>query len=73
MAPLSIVMTSFSTIAAIFVASLLLLLLEETPIDVKKGMVFSITHAVLVPITFGLLLNPQYYISHIDSLTLVFS
>ncbi|MCH90505.1 putative sodium/metabolite cotransporter BASS5 chloroplastic-like, partial [Trifolium medium] len=58
MAPLSIVMTSLSTISAVFVTPLLLLLLigKKLPIDVK-GMVFSITQVVLVPITFGLLLN----------------
>ncbi|CAK8539418.1 unnamed protein product [Lathyrus sativus] len=58
MAPLSIVMTSLSTISAVFVTPLLLLLLigKKLPIDVK-GMVFSITQVVLVPITLGLLLN----------------
>lgn len=58
MAPLSIVMTSLSTVSAVFVTPLLLLFLigKKLPIDVK-GMVFSITQIVLVPITFGLLLN----------------
>nr|XP_027193267.1 probable sodium/metabolite cotransporter BASS5, chloroplastic [Cicer arietinum] len=57
-APLSIVMTSLSTISSVFITPLLLLLLigKRLPIDVK-GMVFSITQIVLVPITFGLLLN----------------
>ncbi|XP_057449891.1 probable sodium/metabolite cotransporter BASS5, chloroplastic [Lotus japonicus] len=58
MAPLSIVMTSLSTVSAVFVTPLLLLLIigKRLPIDVK-GMVFSITQIVLVPITGGLLLN----------------
>ncbi|AES94166.2 Na+-bile acid cotransporter [Medicago truncatula] len=61
MAPLSIVMTSLSTISAVFVTPLLLLFFigKRLPIDVK-GMVFSITQIVLVPITFGLLLNRFY-------------
>ncbi|KAK7307815.1 hypothetical protein VNO77_41212 [Canavalia gladiata] len=58
MAPLSIVMTSLSTVSAVFVTPLLLLFIvgKKLPIDVK-GMVFSITQIVVVPITFGLLLN----------------
>ncbi|KAL9328647.1 hypothetical protein ACSQ67_003650 [Phaseolus vulgaris] len=58
MAPLSIVMTSLSTASAVFVTPLLLLLLigKKLPIDVK-GMVFSITQIVVVPIAAGLLLN----------------
>ncbi|WJX60385.1 putative sodium/metabolite cotransporter bass5, chloroplastic [Trifolium repens] len=58
MAPLSIVMTSLSTASAVFVTPLLLLLLigKRVPIDVK-GMVFSITQIVVVPIALGLLLN----------------
>ncbi|XP_039690219.1 probable sodium/metabolite cotransporter BASS6, chloroplastic isoform X2 [Medicago truncatula] len=58
MAPLSIVMTSLSTASAVFVTPLLLLLLigKRLPIDVK-GMVFSITQIVVVPIAVGLLLN----------------
>ncbi|KAK7406204.1 hypothetical protein VNO78_07824 [Psophocarpus tetragonolobus] len=58
MAPLSIVMTSLSTASAVFVTPLLLLLLigKRLPIDVK-GMVYSITQIVVVPIAVGLLLN----------------
>ncbi|XP_047168189.1 probable sodium/metabolite cotransporter BASS5, chloroplastic [Vigna umbellata] len=58
MAPLSIVMTSLSTASAVFVTPLLLLLLigKKLPIDVK-GMVYSITQIVVVPIAVGLLLN----------------
>jgi len=58
MAPLSIVMTSLSTASAVLVTPLLLLLLigKRLPIDVK-GMVFSITQIVVVPIAAGLLLN----------------
>ncbi|XP_058778242.1 probable sodium/metabolite cotransporter BASS5, chloroplastic isoform X1 [Vicia villosa] len=58
MAPLSIVMTSLSTASAVFVTPLLLLLLigKRLPVDVK-GMVFSITQIVVVPIAVGLLLN----------------
>ncbi|PNY10813.1 putative sodium/metabolite cotransporter BASS5 chloroplastic-like [Trifolium pratense] len=58
MAPLSIVMTSLSTASAVFVTPLLLLLLigKRVPIDVK-GMVFSITQIVVVPIALGLFLN----------------
>ncbi|KAJ1416057.1 Sodium/solute symporter superfamily [Sesbania bispinosa] len=58
MAPLSIVMTSLSTISAVLVTPLLLLLLvgKRLPVDVK-GMVFNITQIVVVPITLGLLLN----------------
>ncbi|KAI5439854.1 putative sodium/metabolite cotransporter bass5 [Lathyrus oleraceus] len=58
MAPLSIVMTSLSTASAVLVTPLLLLLLigKRLPVDVK-GMVFSITQIVVVPIVVGLLLN----------------
>ncbi|XP_027361404.1 probable sodium/metabolite cotransporter BASS5, chloroplastic isoform X1 [Abrus precatorius] len=58
MAPLSIVMTSLSTASAVFVTPLLLLFLigKRLPIDVK-GMVYSITQIVVVPIAVGLLLN----------------
>ncbi|KAL2348108.1 hypothetical protein Fmac_002108 [Flemingia macrophylla] len=58
MAPLSIVMTSLSTASAVFVTPLLLLLLigKRLPIDVK-GMVYSITQIVVIPIAAGLLLN----------------
>ena len=58
MAPLSIVMTSLSTASAVFVTPLLLLLLigKKLPIDVR-GMVYSITQIVVVPIAAGLLLN----------------
>lgn len=62
MAPLSIVMTSLSTASAVFVTPLLLLLLigKRLPVDVK-GMVFSITQIVVVPIVVGLLLNRYNY------------
>ncbi|KHN42731.1 probable sodium/metabolite cotransporter BASS5, chloroplastic [Glycine soja] len=61
MAPLSIVMTSLSTASAVFVTPLLLLLLigKKLPIDVR-GMVYSITQIVVVPIAAGLLLNRFY-------------
>ncbi|KAK7309019.1 hypothetical protein RJT34_05426 [Clitoria ternatea] len=58
MAPLSIVMTSLSTASAVFVTPFLLLLLigKKLPVDVK-GMMYSITQIVVVPIALGLLLN----------------
>lgn len=58
MAPLSIVMTSLSTASAVLVTPLLLLLLigKKLPIDVK-GMVYSITQIVVIPIAAGLMLN----------------
>ncbi|GFZ01230.1 sodium Bile acid symporter family [Actinidia rufa] len=58
MAPLSIVMTSFSTATAVFVTPILSLLLigKRLPVDVK-GMVSSILQIVIAPIAAGLLLN----------------
>ncbi|XP_021735981.1 probable sodium/metabolite cotransporter BASS6, chloroplastic isoform X1 [Chenopodium quinoa] len=58
MAPLSIVMTSFSTASATFVTPLLSLLLigKRLPVDVK-GMMASIMQIVVAPIVTGLLLN----------------
>ncbi|KAI8556164.1 hypothetical protein RHMOL_Rhmol05G0230700 [Rhododendron molle] len=58
MAPLSIVMTSFSTASAVLVTPMLSLLLigKRLPVDVK-GMVSSIMQIVVTPIAAGLLLN----------------
>jgi len=58
MAPLSIVMTSFSTASAVLVTPILSLLLigKRLPVDVK-GMVSSIMQIVVTPIAAGLLLN----------------
>ncbi|KAJ8766159.1 hypothetical protein K2173_021676 [Erythroxylum novogranatense] len=58
LAPLSIVMTSFSTATAVFVTPLLSLLLigRRLPVDVR-GMVSSILQIVVAPIATGLLIN----------------
>ncbi|KAL6986112.1 putative sodium/metabolite cotransporter bass6, chloroplastic [Sarracenia purpurea var. burkii] len=58
MAPLSIVMTSFSTATAVFITPILSFLLigKRLPVDVK-GMVSSILQIVVTPIAAGLFLN----------------
>ncbi|XP_073047800.1 probable sodium/metabolite cotransporter BASS5, chloroplastic isoform X5 [Primulina eburnea] len=58
MAPLSIVMTSLSTVTAVFVTPFLSLLLigKKLPVDVR-GMVSNIMQIVITPILTGLILN----------------
>ncbi|XP_078445671.1 putative sodium/metabolite cotransporter BASS5, chloroplastic isoform X2 [Wolffia australiana] len=58
LAPLSIVMTSLSTATAVFVTPALSVLLigKKLPVDVR-GMMFSITQIVILPIITGLFLN----------------
>ncbi|GAB2209790.1 hypothetical protein Droror1_Dr00027015 [Drosera rotundifolia] len=61
LAPLSIVMTSFSTASAVLITPLLSLLLigKRLPVDVN-GMISSILQIVVAPIAAGLILNRSF-------------